>query len=387
MTDAWLEAQQKVMQTVPGTFPRNEEQSPEECSPFPTPYVRNEEHLFLDVAALLDGSLPEPPEPVICTRADGNSLFYLNQVNLIFGDPESGKTLLAQAAQAEALRRGLRVLTLDMDHNGPEATVSRLMALGAPLDALRDRSLYRYVEPDDQENLRAIMTAAVDWRPVVAVVDSIGELLPIMGLSSNSPDDFTIAHARVLKPLARCGAAVLAIDHLAKNADSRAAGPTGTAAKRRAVGGVSIRVVVKDQFTPGQGGSAALTVHKDRHGGLRQHCPPPKGGEAYAGTFILDADMTWRIASPRVDDTAPDQSLTLDVQLLGTLDPPPDSVRDVKERLKWGTNRASKALDEWRSSFLTHRGRNEEHASCGVCEQPMTVVELGQTTHPGCVAA
>lgn len=375
------------MSSVPGTFPRNEEQQFDERSPFPPPYVGNGEHLFLDVAGLLDGSLPEPPEPVICTRADGNGLFYLAQVNLIFGDPESGKTLLAQAAQAEALRRGLRVLTLDMDHNGPEATVSRLLALGAPLDALRDRTQYRYVEPDDQENLRAIMAAAVEWRPVVAVVDSIGELLPIMGLSSNSPDDFTVAHARVLKPLARCGAAVLAIDHLAKNADSRAAGPTGTAAKRRAVGGVSLRVVVKDQFTPGQGGSAALTVHKDRHGGLRQHCPPPKGGEAYAGTFILDSDMTWRIASPRIDDTAPDQPLALDVQLLANLNPPPDSVRDVKQRLNWGSGRASKALEEWRSSFPTQGGRNGEHASCTVCEQPMTVVEPGQITHPGCEAA
>jgi hypothetical protein len=63
---------------------------------------------------------------------------------------------------------------------------------------------------------------------------------------SNSPDDFTIAHARVLKPLARAGACVIAIDHLAKNTESRAAGPTGTAAKRRAVGGVSLRVALED---------------------------------------------------------------------------------------------------------------------------------------------
>ena len=64
---------------------------------------------------------------------------------------------------------------------------------------------------------------------------------------------------------------------------------------------MSLRVVLKEQFTPGRGGSAALTVHKDRHGGLRRVCPTPKAGEAYAGTFILregEGVTTWRIAAP-----------------------------------------------------------------------------------------
>ena len=47
------------------------------------------------------------------------------------------------------------------------------------------------------------MIAAIAWQPHLAIVDSTGELLPSLRLSSNSPDDFTIAHNRVLKPLAR----------------------------------------------------------------------------------------------------------------------------------------------------------------------------------------
>jgi hypothetical protein len=54
---------------------------------------------------------------------------------------------------------------------------------------------------------------------------------------------------------------------------------------------------------------------------------------------------TWWIATPRDDDRAPD------LAALSHLDPPPESVRDVKERLKWGTDRATKALQVWRSSF------------------------------------
>ena len=71
---------------------------------------------------------------------------------------------------------------------------------------------------------------------------------------------------------------------------------------------------------------------------------------------------TWRIAASRDDDRAPDQTNALDLAALSHLDPPPESVRDVKERLKWGTDRATKALQVWRSSFLTHRYSNEEHA-------------------------
>jgi hypothetical protein len=203
------------------------------------------------------------------------------------------------------------------------------------------------------------MVAGIRWRPAVATVDSVGELLPILGLSSNSPDDFTLAHARVLKPLAQAGACVIVIDHLAKNTESRAAGPTGTNAKRRAVGGVSLRVVLKDPFTPGRGGAAALTVHKDRHGGLRRACPTPKGGEAYAGTFIIEESegiASWRIAAPRNDDKPPGDASAEDIEALNQLNPPPESVRDVKERLNWGSDRAAKALQQWRSPYLTQGG-------------------------------
>lgn len=75
------------------------------------------------------------------------------------------------------------------------------------------------------------------WRPAVAVVDSIGELLPLHGLNSNSADEFTVVHSNVLKPLAKAGTAVLAVDHLAKSADSRAHGRVLLHENAVAVGG------------------------------------------------------------------------------------------------------------------------------------------------------
>ena len=91
----------------------------------------------------------------------------------------------------------------------------------------------------------------------------------------------------------------------------------------------------------------------------------------------------WRIAAPKDGDRVPDQTSALDLAALSHLDPPPESVRDVKYRLSWGTDRATKALQEWRSAFLTPTVRNEEH-TCSVCGEPMTLLEAGRTTHPNC---
>ena len=142
------------------------------------------------------------------------------------------------------------------------------------------------------------------WRPAVAVVDSLGEMLPMLGAASNSPDDYTNANRGVLQPLASYGAAVIAIDHLAQNTASRVLGPTGNLAKRRALGGVSLRVKICRQFTPGKGGSAWLRVNKDRHGGVREQSQVDGAErEAFAGTFVLDpADddgaIGWRVVAP-----------------------------------------------------------------------------------------
>lgn len=340
---------------------------------FPVPDTGGEEHgnaLYADIAALLDGGIPDPPKPVLLHREDGHALFYKARVNYLFGDPESGKTWVAQAATAEALQAGRKVLFVDIDHNGVDATVYRFLDMGVDEEILRNIDLFRYVAPEDQAHLVAVVADAKQWRPAVAVVDSVGELLPMLRLSSNSPDDFTNAHTAVLKPLAAVGAAVLAIDHLPKNAENRANGPTGTAAKRRAIGGVSLRVTIKEQFTPGRGGEAYLSVNKDRHGGLRRYCPT-EGREPSAGLFVLDSSgdgIRWKVQAPKLGEAAAADGVSAaDLAALDQLDPPPENVRDAKTRLKWGTSRAARVLSEWRSQ----RSRNvpEEHGTDGGIER------------------
>ena len=260
---------------------------------------------------MLDGTLPEPPTPEVLSRSDGRSLFYKGEVNLVFGDPEHGKTWVMLAACAEVLIDGGRVIYVDLDHNGAVAIVSRLLLLGVPAEVLRDPDRFRHCEPTDVAGVDRVVANCQRWKPDIAVIDSTGELIPLGGGSSDNADDFTDMHNRVLQPLADTGAAMLLADHPAKNRDSRKIGPGGSMAKRRTVGGSSIRVVRVRPFTKRDGGKAKLWVNKDRHGGLRDYCPPPLPGkeEQLAGTFVLgvagaDGLAPWRVNAEPLDGTA-----------------------------------------------------------------------------------
>ncbi len=304
-----------------------------------------------DVAALVANTLPDPPRPEVLHRDDRVALFYRGKVNVLFGDSESGKTWIALAALVEVLASGGRAACLDLDHNGMNESVGRMLALGAKPADLGDTDRFRYCEPEDATDLDWFVRDLAAWRPDAVVADSVGEILPMLDLSSNSPDDYTKGNRRVLTPLANADAAVIAIDHLPKDDAAREKGQTGTLAKKRTVNGVTLRVSVKDQFAPGRGGSANLTVNKDRPGGLRGHCPA--GKNAPAGRFVMtdrgNGVLSWRVTKPAADGgrkagTATDS----DIAELDALNPPPSSQRDVQERLKWGSHRAMNALRMWR---------------------------------------
>jgi hypothetical protein len=302
-----------------------------------------------DVAGLLSGALPEPPVPSSLRRSDGVGMFYPGQVNMLFGEPESGKTWVALAAAAEALTLGGSAAVVDLDHNGMAATVSRLLDLGASVEALSDLGRFRYKEPEDRSDLVATVHDLREWAPLVVVIDSMGELLPVLNLNSNSPDDFTTAHTLALKPLARAGSCVLVIDHVAKNPDTK--GPTGTAAKLRAIGGVSLRVRLNEAFAPGRGGSCHLGIQKDRHGGLRASSPSGER-EPLGGTFRLDGNGSWDVLAPVSGEQMPEVASARDLADLLNLVPKPESVRDIKERLGWGSERATRTMRVYRQQFV-----------------------------------
>ncbi len=244
--------------------------------------------MYVDVAAVLSEGATAP-EPDILQFIGDSYLFYTGEFNLIYGDTESGKTWLCLTAVVSTLNEGSRAAIIDLDHNGARSILNRLELLGADRELLTDQEVFRLAEPVTELELKELIADLSVFKPDVIVLDSLGEIMPLFRANSNNADDFTLVHSDVIKPLARAGAAVLVVDHLPKNADSRQHGPTGTTAKTRAVGGLAVKVSAERAFRPGEGGAAKLELYKDRHGGVRKQLP---SGDIrpVVGTFTLADD-------------------------------------------------------------------------------------------------
>lgn len=270
-----------------------------------------------DLSWLIGGQPPVIPPPSVLERSDGTHLFYAGKVNGIFGDPECGKTWLAQAAGVEALNNGGTFAMIDVDHNGPDHTAARLLLLGARIDHLADPDRFRYYEPDEPEELRAAVAEVTRLSPTVLIIDSLGEIFPMLGVNTNDGDEMTsamrlvcTAPAQARGPHAPDGPCVITIDHLPKGQDARATGyAIGSIAKKRMIRGAYLRAEARTQPAPGTIGRITLRIEKDTAGELRK-----TSGGGYAGTFTLDSSQalgngayatTWSVAreeAPKNDD-------------------------------------------------------------------------------------
>lgn len=316
--------------------------------------------LYADVADMISKGLDAPPAPELLTCSDGVGLFYRGAVNSVFGDPESGKTWVVLAAIAEQVLDRQPALFIDLDHNGAASIVSRLFALGVPKRLLSDPKLFRYTAPEDATDVMRVIEDARHWHPSLVAIDSVGELLPIYGASSNSADDYTRVHKTAIKPFAQIGAGVVAVDHEAKNSASREYGAGGTMAKKRAVDGAYLRCRVVDPFAPGRGGKAELTIAKDRHGGLRAARVSDER-EPLAAKFEMSVpasfpeSLRWTLIAPVLGERATAQQRVADDKLadivgkLDALEPPPTNGTDAAQRVKARRSDVLAAYKLWSS--------------------------------------
>lgn len=253
-----------------------------------------------DLSWLLTGRAPENPPPVWIRRADGHATFYAGRVNGIFGDPETAKSWLAHVGVVEALTNGQRAAIIDVDHNGPDLTTGRLMLLGATREQLANPDLFRYHQPDDGPELETTITRLAAWQPAYVVLDSIGEMMPMLGIKSVDNDELSGALRNTATKLANTGACVVTIDHLPKNSETRASGyAIGGTAKKRAIDGAYLHAEAKLTPAPGQVGKITLRIEKDRPGRLREHATGK-----YLGTFTLDS-RTDGITTISIDNDSP----------------------------------------------------------------------------------
>jgi hypothetical protein len=224
-----------------------------------------------DLTAALAGEQTEP-EPAVLARDDKHCLFYLGKINGLLGESESGKTWVLLAAVAQELTAGRPVLYVDFEDTDT-SIVARLTALGVPTETLDPATgLFTYLAPD--ESLHGV--AAKDLAEVLTLqtysligLDGVNAGMTLLGLDLLSNTDATQFAQKLLKPLAKTGAAVVTVDHVPKDKEARGKGGIGAQAKRAMITGCALGVEVLAPFGRGTTGKLKLTVDKDRPGHVR----------------------------------------------------------------------------------------------------------------------
>lgn len=219
----------------------------------------------LDLGPVLAGDELEQP-PAILARTDGPCLLYAGKSHGVFGESESGKTLLAERTALELIEDGREVLYIDFE-DGPESAVGRLVGMGARPDAISTR--FHYVRPDEplSAGAWAELESVLDGIEL-AVIDGVTEGLTLHGLALLDNTDIAKWLELIVRPLQRRGAAVLQLDHVTKDREGRGRYAIGAQHKLAGIDvAYSLRVI--EPFGRGVNGSVLISVEKDRPGHLR----------------------------------------------------------------------------------------------------------------------
>lgn len=249
----------------------------------------------VDLTGYIDGTY-QPPTPTMLTRTDGPSLIYPGLVHDLHGESESGKSLVAQWEVATRLLAGGTATYIDFESD-PGQIVDRLRLMGVP-DTTIDTH-FTYIRPEaspyaatELDAWANLLTNLLDLVILDGVTDALGQF----GGSTKENDDIATWHRMVPRTLAtRTGAAVILIDHVTKNGDTRGRFALGGQAKMASIDGASYTVEVAEPIGKGLRGTVVLRVAKDRPGAIRPHC-----GKWRA------VDRTQEAARVTVDSTDPD---------------------------------------------------------------------------------
>lgn len=242
---------------------------------------------YADLTWAANGEVRPPTLPSIGERNDGAHILYAGKINGIYGDPETAKTWFALHIAQQILNNGGTVALIDIDHNGENDTVDRLRKLGVSDQLIGDPAHFRYYIPETPAELLATRDDIIQQHPTLCILDSIGELIPMLGLDSNSNDDISRGYRAMLTPLAQEHTAVLTIDHLAKAGKSDHGYAIGGIAKKRIINGAYYHAEAITIPAPGTIGKIRLTVTKDRPGGVRANAPAGN-----LGNFIIDSSAS-----------------------------------------------------------------------------------------------
>lgn len=216
--------------------------------------------LELIVAGVLAGEIVGPV-PTLLARTDGRFLLYPGEVHSLSGEPETCKGWIALSAAAVVMSAGGNVLYYDFE-DSVQSIIVRLIALGADPAVLLKRFTYiRPADPFSDVELRAVLDAR---RYAFAVIDGLTEAYSLLGLGMTNEDAAKFL-ARLPRPIADRGTAVLEIDHVVKDKDQQGRWSIGPQHK---LAGIAVGYTTQVLKAPSRqrAGKVKLKLAKDRHG-------------------------------------------------------------------------------------------------------------------------
>lgn len=256
----------------------------------------------VDLSEILAGTY-RPPVPTLLRRTDGQALLYPGLTHSFHGEPESGKSMLAQYLAATLTAEGKRVLYLDYESD-PASIVGRLLMLGASRESLAG-GRFVYVQPTHSPTASGAERA--EWLRLIAepfalaVIDGVTAALVTCGFESIDNDQVTRwAHMIPTRIAEATGAAVVMVDHVPKDAQNRGRFAIGAQAKLAVLSGAAFTLEPKEQLGVGLRGVVSVRASKDRPGQLRRH------GIGYRWN-----DRTTEMAQFIVDSTGPSPVVSL----------------------------------------------------------------------------
>lgn len=253
----------------------------------------------LDLTSILDGTYV-PEEPRLMPRCDGVCLLYPGRVHTFQGESESGKSMVAQAETARVLIAGGRVAYVDFESDA-SVVVGRILMMGASREQVAAGLLYLRpgVRPHATADDKAAFEQLLRDRLDLAVIDGVTEAASVFGVASKDNDEITAWNRLFARPLAQqTGAAVIQVDHVTKDSESRGRFAIGAQAKMSALDGAAYVVEVKEPLGRGLRGVVVLRVAKDRPGAIRPHCGQFRKSDRTqeAAQVVVDSTEDGRIA-------------------------------------------------------------------------------------------
>lgn len=261
---------------------------------------------FVDMDELLAGDY-SPPPPELLRRTDGGCLLYRGALHAVNAESESGKTWLELLAARQVVEGGERCVYIDCEMDPGRLVRGRLLAdMGADEGLVREN--FRVVRPHEPLTPAAAAHLARRIRAFDAslvVVDGVTAAMMLLGIPEAMGNDaFIELYARLVFPLLGTGAAVLLGDHVVKDPKERGRHAIGGVMKMNLVD-VAFGLTVHKRFRRGVDGYSAVTVEKDRMGGLA----PLVAGEKDLGLLRVasshDGTTSVSIAPPGPVETRP----------------------------------------------------------------------------------